>query len=141
MRRTLPVTMLFLLVLLAPLHAQQWSAQRVLSIGEEEGTSFGKITGIAATANELYVLDGMESRVYVYDTKGRKLRTFDKRGAGPGELSNMPTHLVLWPNQLVIPDAMNRRVNLFGTDGKFVDSRPIDPMAGFPLCGAPSPTA
>src|SRR5688572_17105479 len=51
---------------------------------------------------------------------------------GPGELS-MPTHLVLWSNQLVIPDAMNRRVNLFGTDGKFVDSRPIDPMAGFPI--------
>lgn len=100
---------------------------------EEEGIAFGRITGVAAAPTEFYVLDAMESRIHVFDAKGRLLRKFGKRGAGPGELSNMPTQLMLWENRLVVVDMMNRRANRFAVDGKFIDSRPIDPTAGFPL--------
>ena len=137
MRRALPAFLLLLAFTAIPLDAQQWTARRVLRLGEEEGHSFGRINGIAATPAEFFVLDAMESRVHVFNQAGKQLRTFGKRGSGPGELSNMPTHLVLWSNRLVITDVMNRRVNLFGLDGAFVDSRPLEPLAGFPMYWAP----
>ena len=116
------------------LHAQQWKAQRVVRVGEEEGVSFGRISDIAPGADGgFYVLDAMESRVTTFSAAGKPLRSFGKRGAGPGELSNLATTLVVSGAHLVIVDPRNQRINLFRTDGSFVRSRPLPFSSGFPV--------
>ncbi len=126
-----------ILVLCGPAHGQQWSAQRVASIGEDAGVSFGRISSMAvAPDGRLFVLDGMESHVHVFSAAGKLIRTFGRRGAGPGELSNLATEVLLSRGQLVVVDPMNQRVNIFGDDGSFVRSRPLNMMQGMPVAWA-----
>src|SRR5688500_16510789 len=105
-RSALLLTILFT----AQASAQQWSAQRVLSIGENQGMSFGMIAGITtAPDGRFFVLDRMESRVHVFSAAGKLEKTFGKRGAGPGELSNLAMDILYSSGQLAIIDVMNQR--------------------------------
>jgi hypothetical protein len=121
------------LLLTAPVQAQQWSAQRVLSVGENQGVSFGQIAAIAtAPDGRFFVLDRMESRVHVFSPAGKLEKTFGKRGAGPSELSALAVDILYTRGQLAIIDAMNQRISLFTIDGSFVHSRPIMFAQGMP---------
>jgi hypothetical protein len=125
--------MLLSLFLAAQANAQAWSAQRVLSVGENSGVSFGQIAGIAAAPDgRFFVLDRMESRVHVFNAAGKLEKSFGKRGAGPGELSNLAMEILFTRGQLAVIDAMNQRISLFGTDGVFVTSRPLMITQGMP---------
>jgi hypothetical protein len=116
---------------------KQWSAQRVLSLGENEGVTFGKISGLAVTPDgRLFVLDAMESRVHVFSAAGKLERTFGRRGAGPGELSNTAAAILVSRGQLVVVDLLNQRVNLFAFDGTFVRSRRLSSTQGIPVAWA-----
>jgi hypothetical protein len=113
--------------------AQQWTAQRTLLIGEDQGIAFGRIGGVAAAPDgRIFVLDAAESRVQVFSPTGKLERTFGRRGAGPGELSALPMGLFLLGNQLAVIDALNQRVSLFDTQGTFVHSRPLSLTQGVP---------
>src|SRR4051812_2381355 len=92
-----------LLVLASAAHAQQ---DRVLagapanqfSIGAEDGEDWellSRVSGVAFDSNDnLYVLDAGNSRVLVFDARGKFVRKFGKKGGGPGELMT-PVGLVL----------------------------------------------
>jgi hypothetical protein len=58
---------------------------------------------------------------------GALLQAIGRRGAGPGEF-NFPTALTLSGGRLYVVDAMNFRVEVFTTEGRFVNSfgRPGD---------------
>ncbi len=127
------LAVLLTLFLTAQVQAQQWSAQRLLSIGENQGVSFGQIAGIAtAPDGRFFVLDRLESRVHVFSAAGKLERSFGKRGAGPGELSNLAMEILFSRGQLAIIDAMNQRISLFAADGAFVHSRPLLITQGMP---------
>lgn len=138
-RHTLRFIAAFILAVLSPAaaHTQQWTTSPVLRIGEEQGTAFGMVASIAAAPDgRFYVLDRMESRVLAFSADGTLEHSFGQRGEGPGELSRLATHLLISGDQLVIVDLMNQRINLFETDGTFVDSRPLNRMHGMPTAWA-----
>ena len=53
----------------------------------------------------VYVLDTKDSRVKVFDAKGKFLRAFGKAGQGPGEM-NRPVGILITPeNEVLVEDA------------------------------------
>jgi len=68
----------------------------------------------------VYVVDTKDSRVKVFDAKGRFVRAFGKPGQGPGELSQ-PIGIHITPdNEILVEDALNQRLAVFSLDGQFV---------------------
>lgn len=66
-----------------------------------------------------YVLDTKDNRVKVFDAKGKFLRAFGKAGQGPGEL-NQPVGILITPEkEVLVEDALNQRLAVFGLDGTF----------------------
>lgn len=63
-----------------------------LSIGSEDDEGpymFGRVGGITATANgTIYVSDWAENNIRSFDSRGRHIATFGRRGCGPGEFVN-----------------------------------------------------
>lgn len=113
---------------------QRWTAERVLTVGENQGIEFGQVRDIAAGDDgRFFVLDRMESRVHTFSADGKLESSFGKRGAGPGEISDLAVALMVSGDELVVVDTRNRRLSVFEKDGTFVTSRPIDIMQGLPM--------
>ena len=117
-----------------------WTLDPVLTIGSWDGEiTFGGITGIAVRpSGEILVLDRLESAVLVFDASGNKLDEIGRRGAGPGELSNLVVAAFLTESGvLVIPDLGNSRVSFFNADNSYSHSFPINLRAGLSMmCAA-----
>ena len=132
--RVLQLAVLVSLLSSAHASAQQWSAQRVLSIGENQGIEFAEIAAIAlAPDGRFFVLDRQQTRVYEFSIAGKLERSFGKRGAGPGELSQLTLDLLYTNGQLAVIDGLNQRISLFTVDGTLVHSRPLPFFAGMPM--------
>jgi DNA-binding beta-propeller fold protein YncE len=90
-------------------------------LGDIKGEGFFKRpTGIAydKTGNQLFVTDTLRDRIFVTDLNGNVLRAFGTRGTGAGEF-NFPTEVVVHGQDVFVVDAMNFRVQMFDTSGKF----------------------
>lgn len=89
-----------------------------VSIGELDGPEeylFGRVSSIAVDdERNVYVLDGQAQEVLLYDALGDYVRTVARRGEGPGELALAYQLAVLPDGRLVVADADNERVQLFG---------------------------
>jgi DNA-binding beta-propeller fold protein YncE len=70
----------------------------------------------------LYVADSKQHCILVYDTEtGLLVKKFGRRGSGDGEF-NFPTDVAIGANgRIYVADTMNRRVQIFDTDFRFVD--------------------
>ncbi len=81
---------------------------------------FKRPTGIAVNskAQRIYVTDTLRDKIYILDMQGQVLQTIGQRGTGDGEF-NFPTELKLTDQELVVVDAMNFRIQVFGLDGTF----------------------
>jgi hypothetical protein len=95
----------------------------VFSIGAEDGRSWEMLSGVRAVAfdrqDNLYVLDGGNHRVLVFDGRGRFVRQIGKQGRGPGELIS-PVQLAVTPTgDVVVSDLGRRAYSVFGRDGTF----------------------
>ncbi|MGB8957407.1 MAG: 6-bladed beta-propeller [Candidatus Aminicenantales bacterium] len=67
----------------------------------------------------VYVLDTKDSRVKVFDAAGKFVRAFGRAGQGPGEL-NQPVGILITPeSEVLVEDALNRRLAVFALDGTF----------------------
>jgi hypothetical protein len=110
----------------------RWGDARVepvLHIGVLDGAEeyvFGDVGGIVLSEEGLlYVLDVQVPAVRVYDTEGRHVRTFGRRGGGPGELAQ-PTGMGILPDgRVLVSDPRNTRVNVYSADGEPLDSWPM----------------
>jgi hypothetical protein len=93
-----------------------------LCIGDEEGIEdfiFSQIRSIQVDEEEnIYVLDSKEVCVKVFDKNGKHVRTFGKRGQGPGEIQ-LPSRMYLVAGkEILIYDAGNSRLSYYSPDGK-----------------------
>jgi len=65
----------------------------------------------------MYVLDINAREIEIYDTDGRLLRQFGKKGQGPGEFT-LPWHVSISPtNDIFVLDKSTRKINVFDTQG------------------------
>ena len=80
---------------------------------------FSDIRQIAVDAREnIYVLDGKESQVKVFDREGKHLRTIGRPGQGPGELDN-PRSISISSDEIVVTET-SRRLSFFSLDGSYL---------------------
>jgi peptidylamidoglycolate lyase len=91
-------------------------------VGKWDATHFNQPTDIAIrTDGSFYVSDGyVNSRVAIFDSHGKWLREWGKKGSGHGEFSN-PHGLsfVTGNTDVIVADRENSRLQLFDHDGTF----------------------
>jgi len=91
-------------------------------VGAWDATHFNQPTDIAIRPDgTFYVSDGyVNSRVAIFDARGKELREWGKKGTGPGEFSN-PHGLTFIPGStdVLVADRENSRLQLFDKDGTF----------------------
>ncbi len=108
-----------------PIHSENIvSLEEELSIGEAEGRKeymFSQVRNIAVDDEEnIYVLDRKEVHIKVFDKHGEYLRTFGKKGQGPGEF-NIPSGILITPqNEIMVEDS--RVLHFFTFQGEFIKS-------------------
>lgn len=92
-----------------------------LSIGEDEVEDyiFSEI-GFFDVDGEgnIYVLDWRDVCVKVFDKNGKHIRTFGKKGQGPGEIMGPSRLYVTERNEILIYDTANRRISFFSLNGE-----------------------
>jgi hypothetical protein len=88
--------------------------------GDAPDSSFVEISALDVLKDgTAYVLDRKDNRVKVFDAEGKFLRAFGKAGQGPGEL-NQPVGILITPEkEVLVEDALNQRLAVFGLDGTF----------------------
>jgi DNA-binding beta-propeller fold protein YncE len=96
-----------------------------------EGTPFNMPSDAAVGPDgSLYVLDGVNHRVVVYDKEGRFQFQFGNRGAGLGQLA-YPLGIATDPaGNVYVADSGNHRFQIFAAGGR--------PLEAVPLPAAPS---
>lgn len=115
------------------LHGQNgWRLEEELSIGVVEGDPDYQFAGIADVeideAGTIYVLDGRERRVAIYDSAGVFVTAFGRQGEGPGEFES-PNKLLWEADTLVVWDGRLRRLSYFDRKGNLLrDERAELPM-------------
>jgi len=89
-------------------------------LGKEK--RFEQPVGIAIdrTRRRVYVVDALKHHVVIFDTAGREVGTFGKRGGGNGEF-NYPSNIAVAANgDLYVTDTFNFRVQRFDASGKYL---------------------
>lgn len=67
---------------------------------------------------DIYVLDGLNGRVAVFDSQGRPVSSFGQKGSGDGKL-NLPMAIEVQGERVYISDTGNSRIMIFAEDGRF----------------------
>jgi hypothetical protein len=99
------------------------------TIGRESGDEnymFSELRSVQVDDQEnIYALDMKEIKVRVYDKSGKHLRTFGKKGKGPGEIDT-PLRMEMTPGKnLVIEDFASAKFVFFSLDGACVKEIPL----------------
>lgn len=92
-----------------------------LCIGEEETEDFifSEIRTIEVdNEGNIYVADSKEVCVKVFDKNGKHIRTFGKKGQGPGELQRPARMHLFAGKEIMIYDMANNRISYYSLDGK-----------------------
>jgi len=110
----------------------------LLTLGEkfvarEDATHFNKPADIAfATNGDFYIADGYgNSRVVKFDRAGKFLKTWGKKGTGPGEFNLPHAVQVDAEDRVYVGDRENNRIQVFDAEGNFL--RQLPGMAPFGL--------
>lgn len=110
----------------APLYGSEiFSLEKNLTIGKAEGEKeylFSRISGVDVDDNgNVYVIDGAEAHVRVFDNKGRYLRTIGRRGQGPGE-TEMPVYVQITSRGgIFVYDYAAPRAVFYSLEGRFLN--------------------
>ncbi|MBW3569572.1 MAG: 6-bladed beta-propeller [Gemmatimonadetes bacterium] len=99
---------------------QEFRLQRLFTIGGDDApanAAFMEVAGVAVSpAGHIYVLDGGDRSVRVYDAAGRFVRRFGRRGGGPGEFQ---APVAIWVDSIVgVSDMAQHRMSYFTLEGR-----------------------
>jgi hypothetical protein len=103
---------------------QSWSAVEELRIGaaaSEGPDMFGEVAAIGVAPNgQIHVIDAHAQEIRVFSQTGEHVRSFGRRGAGPGEFSN--AYALEWDHagRLWITDPGNARYAVYDTVGSLL---------------------
>ena len=100
-----------------------------LVIGRESGDEnymFSELRSVGVDREDnIYALDMKEIKVRVFDKTGRHLRTFGKKGKGPGEIDRPMRMEMTQAGQLVIEDFGSGKFVFFALDGTVAKEIPL----------------
>ncbi len=103
-----------------------FSLEEELSIGEAEGREeymFSEIRDFAVDGEErLYILDGKEVHIKIFDRNGNYIKTIGRKGQGPGEIGFPRNVFITSQNEVMVTDSRNRRLTFFSFEGQFIKS-------------------
>jgi len=101
-----------------------------LTLGEDENDENQLFTmGARVAADEngtMYILDPGNGRVVVFDKDGGFVRTFGKKGQGPGEFQQ-PNEIVIHDGQVMVVDTGARKLHMFDAEGAFQGEKALPP--------------
>ena len=105
-----------------------FSLEEELSIGQLKGEKellFSEIRSLAVDEEgRIYAFDFKEANVKVFGSNGHYIRTFGKKGQGPGELDFPLVMSITSQNEIVVEDYRNKLV-FFSSEGELIKSIPI----------------
>jgi DNA-binding beta-propeller fold protein YncE len=102
---------------------------RTSIVGPSE-SPFSMPTDCAVAPNgHLYVVDGVNHRVVVYDADGRFLRQFGSQGAEPGQFQYPLGITVAQDSQVYVADSGNSRFQVFSSTGDLIEAVAVPGMA------------
>jgi hypothetical protein len=87
-----------------------------LPANDEDAAVLGRPVALALGPDGLYVADALDCAVKVFSRRGRFLRSFGRKGSGPGEL-NFPSGVAVERDGVVVADKLNFRIQIFSRDG------------------------
>lgn len=94
-----------------------------LLIGRESGDENYIFSGLRSVQvddqENIYVLDWKDIKIKVFDNEGKHLRTFGKKGQGPGELQSPSGMDLTQGGRLAILDRGNKRIAFYSLTGEF----------------------
>jgi hypothetical protein len=85
---------------------------------------------MACCSRDAILDDPKEIKIRVFDSKGKRLWTFGRRGQGPGEFSGPGSIKVMPDGTLLIYDVLSRRFNCLTLDGKFLKTVSVKKIPG-----------
>ena len=85
---------------------------------------FRPVAAIVTDTDEVWVLDGGNSVIYVFDLDGRPARRIGGRGGGPGEFVS-PSLLMEWEDGVSVWDWREQRLTRLDLRGEFLGSRQL----------------
>ncbi len=97
--------------------APLWSVESSFEVEQDEDEPLGKVTGaILPSPNLIAIADGLNYRVVVADSLGRRLRTVGRAGMGPLEFEALEW-MARWPGDSVfVWDSQSRRYSVFSPE-------------------------
>ena len=111
--------------------AAPWSLRELASIGTADGpASFGRVRSVVADRDgNVYVADAQASEIRVFGPDGSHLRSFGRKGAGPGEFTEL--YSIAWlGDTLAALDPRAGRISLLTRTGDWVGQMPHAPITG-----------
>jgi hypothetical protein len=97
-----------------------------MTLGTLDGpieTQFGEITQLKVSADgSIFVIDRKFPIVREFDARGHYVRTFGRKGHGPGEYIRPSNVAVLQDGRVIIRDPILNRINVYSRIGKPVDT-------------------
>jgi hypothetical protein len=109
----------------------------VFTVGTVEGADWEMFSGIRSVvfdrSDNMYLLDGQNTRIVVFDARGRFVRQFGKKGGGPGELQAPLAMDIGADGNLIVSDLANRAFVVFRPTGEHVRNVPFDDELGMPI--------
>jgi len=108
---------------------ERWKAVEVaLPANNADEAVLGRPIAFVIDKDRLYIADAVDCAVKVFSTDGRFVRSFGRKGKGPGELT-FPSGVCVAGNAIAVADKLNFRIEVFDREGRA--------SGGFKLAFAP----
>ena len=100
-----------------------FNLEEELTIGERYGREeymFSRLSQLVINdQGDIYALDILENHIKIFNKYGKYLKTFGRRGQGPGEISGLPSYFTLSKqNELIVVDSSG--ISFFSLEGDFL---------------------